>query len=85
MHQRVSSPWVCFFLLLYFFNYTNESFKGSMPANDDFKSDCGREGRWEWGGGLEIHRVSSSGVYFFIETTLHDYHHQTPHDDGQPP
>ena len=62
MHQRVSSPWVCFFLLLYFFNYTNESFKGSMPANDDFKSDCGREGRWEWGGardtsGLELRRV----------------------------
>ena len=32
------------FLLLYFFNYTNKSFKGSMPANDDFKSDWqGRE------------------------------------------
>ena len=56
-------PLGMFFLLLYFFNYTNESFKGSMPANDDFKSDCGREGRWEWGGGardtsgLELRRV----------------------------
>ena len=59
------------FLLLYFFNYTNESFKGSMPANDDFKSDWqGREMGMR--GGLEICRVSSSGMYFFFETTLHD-------------
>ena len=78
-------PLGMFFLLLYFFNYTNESFKGSMPANDDFKSDCGREGRWEWGGGARDTLGLELRCVFFFETTLHDYHHQTPHDDGQPP
>ena len=63
MHQRVLSPGYVF-LLLYFFNYTNESFKGSMPANDDFKSDWqGRE--MGMGGARDTSRLELQHVFFF--------------------
>ena len=73
-------PLGMFFLLLYFFNYTNESFKGSMPANDDFKSDCGREGRWEWGGGSRYIGSRAPACIFLLKrlsTITTTKHHTT--------